>query len=382
MKVCFVSGSYPPILCGIGDYVSHLAGHLAAQGAQVQVVTSKGAEATCDGGVIVHPVIDQWSWSALPVLLSHVRAGAPDIVNIQYPTQRYGRQPLVNLLPLAIRARWHVPAVTTIHEFSTYRRLGRWRVGLSVLTSSAVIVPDRANLEQMAEAWPKSRAKLRHIPLGANIEPQVPEPFDRRALRARYGASQTDIVAAYFGFVSPSKGIETLLSAMKEAGAQDPRLRLVLVANRDPSDARYAAYHRAVGQAVQESGLEDRVCWTGYLMPGDVSAYLASADIAALPFNDGASLRRTTLLTVMAHGLPVISTRSAAHTGRELGAEQGLVLAPVGDAHALAQAILNLARDPMQRDALAGRAREFARGFAWPKIAAETMSLYKSLQGG
>ena len=383
MRVCFVSGSYPPIRCGIGDFAQRLAAALTQQGIAVSVLTSKdGVMSGRDGAVMRMPVVSDWNMGALPTILSELCALAPDLVNIQYPTQRYGRQPLVNLLPWFIRARLHIPTVTTVHEFSTFRRLGKWRIGLSVLSSDHVIVPDQVNLEQMTQMFPGARSKFTRVPIGANIEPRWPNDLDRCRVRASFDATDADVVIAYFGFISPSKGIETLLRAFQQASQVETNLRLLLIASREPADPNYTAYHRRVTEMIEELRMGDRIFWTGYGAPAQVSAYLASADFAALPFTDGVSRRRTSLLTALAHGLPVISTAPPALTPEDLNEEAGLELVPIHNASALANTMVNLAQDRIRRELLAARARQFAGTFSWANIAAQTLAVYQRVLRG
>lgn len=383
MRICIVSSSYPPVYCGVGDFVQQLARALAVQDAEVLLLTTKErAIRPDDGKITILPVVPTWGWGALPLIMSHLSAVRPDIINIQYPTLYYGRQPMVNILPFFSRARLRIPTVTTVHEFSTFRRLGKWRVGLSVMSSTGVIVPDRANLTQMARAFPKSASRLVHIPLGPNIEPNRSESVDLRQVRAGYGAAEGDTVVAYFGFISPSKGIETLLHALARARRERPDLRLLLIASREPSEPSYTAYHRRITGMLNELDLNDVTYWTGYCSASQVSAFLASADMAVFPFSDGVSLRRTSLLTAMAHGLPVISTYVPNVTPSELGEEQGLRLVRAGDEQAMASAVIELASDRSQRSILSARAWNFASTLSWTRIARQTLSYYQQLLGG
>lgn len=371
VKACFISGSYPPIRCGIGDYTQRLARALTEQGVQVRVITSKeGVSGARDGEVIILPLVRDWTMRALPEILASLRANLPDLVNLQYPTQRYGRQPFVNVLPAFLRARLGIPVITTIHEFSTYRLPGKLRVGLSLLTSQRVIVTDHINLRQIARAFPFFRSKLRHAPIGANIEPMLRE-FDRQYQRAHYGATDSDVVLAYFGFISPSKGIETLLQAFALAQRERSELRLLLIANREAAEPRYADYHRKIERTLAALHLDDRICWTGYVAPRAVSEYLASADLAILPFDDGASLRRTTLLSALAHGLPAISTGARAPC-------PGVEVVPIGDAAALAQTIVRLSADRQLRTRLGAEARQFAATLSWDGIARQIVAVFET----
>ena len=175
----------------------------------------------------------------------------------------------------------------------------------------------------------------------------------------------------YFGFVNPAKGVESLLDGFAWAYQRLATLRLVMVcALRDEQP-----YHREMRQKISALYLEGVVTVTGELADGDAAGTLASCDMVALPFRDGLSLRRTTLVAALALGLPVISTRAAApaalHDGRDV------LLAPPGDAAALGAAILDLAGDPARRAALGDSGRQAATAFAWPSIAAHHHQLYK-----
>lgn len=133
---------------------------------------------------------------------------------------------------------------------------------------------------------------------------------------------------------------------------------------------------------LNELDLNDVTYWTGYCSASQVSAFLASADVAVFPFSDGVSLRRTSLLTAMAHGLPVISTYVPNVTPNELGEEQGLRLVRAGDEQAMASAVIELASDRGQRSILSARAWNFASTLSWTRIARQTLSYYQQLLGG
>jgi hypothetical protein len=117
--------------------------------------------------------------------------------------------------------------------------------------------------------------------------------------------------------------------------------------------------------------LSERVEVTGPCSAADVSAHLLAADLAVLPFLDGASYRRGSLLAALAHGVPTITT-----------APQTLLIPPLLDGlHArvvkktdvtmLGKAIMELAVDEATRAQLATGGRTLAARFAWSSIAAQ-----------
>lgn len=383
MRVGLVCGSYPPMLCGIGDYAAHLADALGQMGHEVVVVTSTGAQALASGAVRVCPVVARWDWRALPGLLRTLHEARVQVVDIQYPTQQYGRQPMVNLLPWLVQAKLGVPATATIHEFSTFRLPGRLRLALTARLSRAVIATDGANHAQLARWSGGPASKYALVPLASNLPCAPPEGYDRDAQRAHLGAGPASVVLAYLGFISPSKGVEELLDSFASAlaGAPGLDLRLWLLASREPAAPRHAAYHAEVEARLERMAGRERVAWTGYLEPAQMSAHLLAADIAVLPFCDGASLRRGTLLAALTHGLPVVSTLGASASADGLGEAQGLCLVPPGDPHALAEATLLLAREEGLRKGLAARAKAFAARFSWPAVAEQTLAVFSRLLG-
>jgi glycosyltransferase involved in cell wall biosynthesis len=146
----------------------------------------------------------------------------------------------------------------------------------------------------------------------------------------------------------------------------------------DPTNAQAAA---ALRRAVEERRLEPAVHWTGYVTPEEVSAALLSADLAALPFLDGASLRRGSLLAVLAHGLPVITTTPqpvppGATPWPTLRDGANALLVPPGDAEALAAAMARLMRDPALCARLGAAGRALADEFDWDRIAARHLALF------
>jgi glycosyltransferase involved in cell wall biosynthesis len=366
VNIVTVCGSWPPIKCGIGDCGQRLAQELAGQGYSVVAITGDRAGAAADSGVTVWPLMESWGPATLPALLRAVRRADPAVVHLHYPTEEYGRFSAIDWLPLAVRALLRRPVVATIHEYGTFRRLGRRRVEMLARTSTAVIVPDRQNLEALAAAMPSLRPRLHHVPLGPALEPDLPPDYDRRQWRAGRGIGAETLVLTYFGFITPSKGVELLLAALDQLPAELD-LHLWLLAGHEPSHPRYAGYHAAVAGRLQRLEQPHRLTWTGYLAASSVSAYLAAADLAVLPYRDGASLRRTTMLAALAHGLPVLST------GDEAPAPGVAVTAT--RAEALAEAIAGFYHDRARLEALAGQARQAAAQISWPAIARATAAV-------
>ncbi|MGC9333113.1 MAG: glycogen/starch synthase, partial [Anaerolineae bacterium] len=87
MKVLFVTGEFPPMQGGVGDYTREIGLALAGQGCQVQVATSVHAGPA--EGLDVLPVVERWGWGSWGILLDIIHSQSPDVVHIQYQAAAY-----------------------------------------------------------------------------------------------------------------------------------------------------------------------------------------------------------------------------------------------------------------------------------------------------
>ena len=184
---------------------------------------------------------------------------------------------------------------------------------------------------------------------------------------------------AYFGFLNESKGGEDLILALDRLVQQGYNAHLLMIGGQvgdvDPTNAAYADRVRSL---VQARGLAERVQWTGYTSTAEVSAHLLAADAVVMPYQDGASFRRTTFIAALRHGCPVITTYPAIPLP-ELHDGDNVLLVPPRDSEALAGAAARLADDPALRSRLAAGAAALGQAFDWPTIARQTAAFYQRL---
>jgi len=125
-------------------------------------------------------------------------------------------------------------------------------------------------------------------------------------------------------------------------------------------------------------GVADKVIWTGYTAPAEVSANLLAADIGVLPYRDGASFRRGSFMALLTHGLPIVTTVPRVPIPELIDGENIWLVSPASPP-ALAEAIAALAADEARRRRLGAGARALARRFDWTGIARDTLALFADL---
>ncbi|NWG22026.1 MAG: glycosyltransferase family 4 protein [Chloroflexi bacterium] len=380
MKIALLSAEYPPCPGGVGDYTRHLGMALAQRGHQVIVLT--GTPGTvADGGTprVFRLALDRWNfrcWGAVRRALADLR---PDVLHIQYQTGAYGMHPAINFLPGRLRMRADRPRiVVTAHDLLPpylFPKAGPLRDRVTrrlMIDADATVATNEEDAAQLCR-WGVAEAHRAPevIPIGANIGVAPPPGYERGAWRRHLGIAPDETLIAYFGLISRSKGLDTLVQALAHL---PDTFRLLIIGGEAtaPSDRAYAAEIR---RRIAADDLTRRVIVTGHCHEADVSAHLLAADMAALPFADGASFRRGSLLAVLTHGIPTVTTRGAA----ALRDEEHALITPPGDATALAGAIVRLANDMMLRSRLGEAGRALAAPFSWPAIAARHEQLYRAL---
>jgi glycosyltransferase involved in cell wall biosynthesis len=97
-----------------------------------------------------------------------------------------------------------------------------------------------------------------------------------------------------------------------------------------------------------------------------------------MPYRDGVSLRRGTLMAALAHGRALITTYPTTPTPELIHGENAWFV-PAANAAALAEAVSELLAAPALRQNLGPGAAQVASLFTWEKIASRTSAFFKEL---
>jgi glycosyltransferase involved in cell wall biosynthesis len=399
MRVLFVTGEYPAMQGGVGDYTRRLSQALGALGADVHVLTHVDAggdylRAPADAHEpTVYPILEGNGWELWSRTLHFLREPRPGVIHIQYQSAAYGLHPAVNYLPWRLRAVRDRPRiVTTFHDLRSpylFPKAGplRWQTVLALARGSdACIITNPADWLLLSNT--DLAPRLLPIPIGSNIRKEPSADFDRDRQRAAWGVGQDDWLLAYFGFLNVNKGGETLVRALAELVWTGKPARLLMVGGQvGSSDSTNLAYLEHVKSLIRELGVADRVQWTGFTGAGEVSANLLAADCAVLPYREGASLRHGSLMAALAHGLPILTTETplAVSAAREvfpiLRDGESARLVPPEDPVRMAAAVAEVMGDAALHARLSAAALEMARNFEWDTIARQHVQAYAALVG-
>lgn len=297
MRVLLITGSYPPMTCGVGEYTHSLAQALSACGGlDVAVLTSAEAEGAATGPVEVFPWIGEWKPADFASVKEAIRRFRPDLAHLQYPTQGY-RNTLAWQIPARVRAQG-LPVVQTWHEQVPRRMIHALpHVAMSLPPGDLIVV--RPGYEKQMPWWSKILTAHRRKHLIENA-PTIPRAVlsesERASLRRRFGERA---LLVFFGFLYENKGIDDIFAML------DPqRHHLVLIGDVKQHDP----YQRKLLRRIEEPPFAGSVTLTGFLPPREAARLLAAADAVVLPFRDGGGSWNTSLKGAALQGTFVLTT--------------------------------------------------------------------------
>jgi glycosyltransferase involved in cell wall biosynthesis len=378
MRIGVVTGEYPPMRGGVGAYTQILAREWVRQGQEVFIFSSQAAHNE-DSAIHLTNNIVKWGLSSLPAVNQWAKDNHLDVINLQFQTAAYAMSPWIHFLPDTVRS---APVVTTFHDlrfpylFPKAGQLRDWIVMHLARRSAGVIVTNHEDSEKVSGL---PRVKL--IPIGSNILITLPPDFDPVLWRQRAGAREGDFLIAYFGLLNSSKGLEHLLESLRDLRASGTPARLVMVGDiagtSDPTNTAYAA---EIMNRIHALKLEGYIHHTGFIDDLAVGSYLEACDVVALPFLDGASYRRGSLMAAIQYGCAIVSTTPQVGVSG-FRHNENLLLVPPGDTASLTQALRELYENSEMRSGLQAGTEKLATHFDWSLIAGDTIDFFRIITG-
>ncbi len=306
-------------------------------------------------------------WRNFPMLFANfvkvVRAVKPDLIHAG-PIQTVALFPaLLGFHPL-VSMSWGSDLLRDADRSAAFRRITRF-----VLRRSDVLIADCETVARRAADFGFPRERTAVFPWGVDLRHFSPTGGDG-GLRARLGWEDAFVVLHNRSW-EPIYGVDVMARAFVRAARAEPRLRLMLLGGGSLAPMLHRIF--------RDAGLIDRVHFFGQVSQRDLPRYYRAADLyLSASHSDGSSV---SLMEALASGLPVLvsdipSNREWVRTGREGW------LFPDGDVRALANALLEAARTPIQRRqelAQAARARAEERA-DWSQNFLKLLEAYRLAQ--
>lgn len=329
--------------CGVLDYSHRLAGALARLGVDIHIASGRS-----EGRL------------SLRALSAELRAGSPSVLHLQYPMAGFG----ASLMPQLATRLAPLPCVVTLHEFSQVHPLRRL-ASLAFSRADALIFTTPEERDAFCRWRPESRRRSMIVPLGSNIPCLAVDEADS----ADAGRRDLDSIC-YFGQLRPRRGLEAFLALARLAARRAPRLRFLVLGAVPAGRESYC-------QALRDScGDLPNLAWELNHDQMEVAHLLAGQGFAYLPYPDGVSGRRGSLLAALGNGVLVITT-----PGPEIPPGLSAAVAFAGAPEAALTCIERLLGSSESRCLQRAAADAWVRDRGWQSIAERHLALYRQLSG-
>lgn len=331
---------------GIRDYSQRLVEQLCAEG---------------DDATLIRPRCGRALAALLDRSLPPARPAAALIQYNPFAWGRWGFAPgFLASLALMRLLRRRVRVLVAVHEAYVPLRglkwtlMGAWQraqLRLALALAHGGVAMEEWLSNELSYRLP--RRPMFHVPVGSNLPD---ERGARDAARHDLGLAG-HLVVATLATGHDTQLIKYVAEAATAAATASPRPVTVLVLGEG------ACAPAAI------AGVES-VLVAGYLDQRSLARAIAAADVFLVPFADGASTRRTSLMAALQHAVATVSTCGSSTDGifSDAGAP---LLVDVGDAEGFAQQTARVAANPTLREQVASAGHElYLARFSWPVICA------------
>jgi glycosyltransferase involved in cell wall biosynthesis len=316
-------------------------------------------------------------------IVSAVAKEKPKLVHIQHEFFLYGGIVSSAVFPLLLflLRLMGIKVVVTMHGVVP-RKLARkqladaffipanliaLRIGLPALTmlisanANAIVVHNKSAKDTLHEDYGVAPQKINIIPHGIGL------PNSKPPRSPRVGEN----TILFFGNITPSKGLETLIAAFEQV--QVPNAKLIIAGGPHP---RGNKYFQQITKMARSSSASARITITGYIPDERIHSLFEKCNLAVFPYTFSVSSSGG-LSFALQHMKPVIVTDLPSFTQIITDNLNGLVVPP-DNSRALTMAIERILLNHDLSNLISnGIVKSFSH-LAWPTIAKETFDFYKT----
>ena len=264
-RVIVVTGSYPPDICGVGDYVACLKNTAQARNWDIFVKSD-------------------WKISNLKGYIKEIEMLEPDKLIIQYPTQGYGWSLLPFFLMIYFSKKMGKKCIVTYHEFSNQSLKAKICQNVFLFGVKKLVVTNEYEKKEI-QKWHK-KLNISIIKIFSNI----PKANNLKMLNTR------KYNYCYFGQIRPNKGIEQFIELVRKLDGEKLLLGTI------PKE--FEQYGKKIVECAKQYNI--RSINDASLV--EVADFLNDSKLIILPFLDGVSERRGSFLAAAVNGCLICTT--------------------------------------------------------------------------
>ena len=372
-----VIGNYLPRQCGIATFTTDLVEGLSAEAPDIYCWAAAMNDKT-EGYPYPEKVrfeINQNKLTDYSVASQFLNISHTDIVCVQHEYGLFGGPAGSHLLKLLGDLR--MPVVTTLHTIlkdpaPEYRDVMR---RLSDLSDKLVVMSRKA-ADFLKDIYAVPEEKIAFIHHGIPDTPFIDSSFNKD----KFGVEGKKVLLT-FGLLSPNKGIENVLQALPAVIKKHPNVVYIILGATHPHILKLHgdAYRIMLQQLVRKLDIGEHVIFQNrFVELKELCEFLGIADIYVTPYLEEAQITSGTLAYAMGTGKAVISTPYWYAT--EMLAEGRGRIVPFNNPDAMAEQIIGLLDNDVERHAMRKKAYTFSREAVWKEVSRKYLQVFSEVR--
>jgi len=372
-----VIGNYLPRQCGIATFTTDLVEGLSAEAPDINcwAVAMNDKPEGYPYPEKVRFEINQNKLTDYSVASQFLNISQTDIVCLQHEYGLFGGPAGSHLLRLLGDLR--MPVVTTLHTIlkdpaPEYRDV---MCKLSDLSDKLVVMSLKA-FDFLKDIYAVPEEKIAFIHHG------IPDTafIDSSFYKDKFGVEGKKVLLT-FGLLSSNKGIENVLQALPAVIKKHPEVVYIILGATHPHvlKSHGDAYRIMLQQLVRKLDMGKHVIFQNrFVELKELCEFLGIADIYVTPSLDEAQITSGTLAYAMGTGKAVISTPYWYAT--EMLAEGRGRIVPFRNPDAIAEQIIELLDNDIERHAIRKKAYMFSRDAVWKEVSRKYLQVFSEVR--
>lgn len=376
-KILFVS-TFPPVKCGIASFTQDLTASIVPglhEDFSITICALDKNDIDQPYPFPVSMVMDSYNLTSCIETANKINDDSHiELVCIEHEFGLYGGnlgEFLLGFLalldkPFIIRFHTVLPAPVE-QRLKLVQKIG--------LLADKIIVMTSNSARLLTADYQLDPGKIIIIPHGTPPNSMI-SPAD---LKHKYDLIHNQVLTT-FGLISPNKGIEKGILAMKEISEKIPQAIYIVLGLTHPNllQKEGEQYRNYLQKLIYDNNLQNNVRLVNEYVPTQVlMEYLALTDIYLFTSRDPDQAVSGTFLYAMSAGCPIISN-SFVLAKEMLDENTGIVIEP-GQEHELAENAIYLLQNKTERIQMGHHASLKTKDTTWKKVAAKHLELFHKI---
>lgn len=375
-KIAFV-GNYIPRQCGIATFTTDLLNAVSAEAPSIEcwTVAMNDIPQGYPYPKEVRFEINQRVLGEYRLAADFLNVNRVDVVCLQHEYGIFGGEYGAYILELLSELR--MPIVSTLHTVLQNPSAGQYSVlrRICQLSDRVVVMSYRA-IEILKDIYKIPEEKIVMIPHGI---PDVPF-VDPNFYKDQFGVEGKKVILT-FGLLSPGKGIEYMIEALPAIVKRHPDVVYIILGATHPHIRRDQgeSYRLFLQRKARELGVDDHLIFHNrFVSLEELCEFLGATDIYVTPYLNKEQIVSGTLAYAMGAGKATVSTPY--WYAEEMLSNGRGCLVPFRDSQAIAERVIELLDNEIERHAMRKRAYTFCREMVWKEVARKYLEVFATVK--